>query len=282
MNAAPAAKPTVSAFIVCLNEEKQIRRCLESVKWCDEIVVVDSGSTDNTLAICREYTDRIFQRPRPGHSEQKQFALEQCRCDWVLNIDSDEEVSMELRGEILGVLSRKASDRDRTQGYDICRLIHFLDRWWDHGGWYPEYRLRFFQRKSTRWGGVNPHEKALVSGKITKLRGVIYHHTYTSLHHQVECLNRHSTNMAKALSRAEVPYRANLPRILFHAVGRFVKFYFLKRGFKEGAPGFIVACVEAGYTFLKYAKLWEIQKFGEPVPSEPESLFKLDLHAPED
>ncbi len=248
----------VSAFIICFNEEQNIRRSLESIKWCDEIVIVDSGSTDRTLDICREYTKKIFVRPWPGHRAQKQFALEQCSNEWVLNLDSDEELSSELKNEITSVLSQPASKRDRIKGYLLCRVVYFLDKWWDKGGWYPEYRMRFFQRRFTKWGGIDPHEKAIVSGTIRKLHGNLNHYTYFSIRHQVETLNRYAANMARLMVAAGK--RPSLLNIIFNPLFRFFKFYILKLGFREGLPGFIVACSEAFGCFLKYVNIWEIHR----------------------
>ncbi|NLF25583.1 MAG: glycosyltransferase [Deltaproteobacteria bacterium] len=253
----PIRRASISAFVVCCNEEKNMVRCLESLKWCDEIVIVDSGSTDRTVEICRQYTDRIFYRKWNGHSEQKQFALDQCRGDWILNIDADEEVSTELKSQILRVLGLPKRRREAIKGYEVCRVVYFLGRWWDHGGWYPEYRMRFFQRRCVRWGGVNPHEKALIDGKTRRLKGAIYHYTYSGIPHQVECLNRHSSNSAKYLYLAGK--RTRFANIILNPAFRFFKFYILKRGFREGRAGFVVGCIEACYTFLKYVKLWEIQ-----------------------
>lgn len=262
----PFHRESISAFVVCCNEENNIRRCLESLKWCDEIVIVDSGSTDRTLEICREYTDKIFCRDWAGHRLQKQFALEQCSCEWVLNIDSDEEVSTYLRGEILEVLSRSKKNGNEIKGYDICRVVYFLGRWWDRGGWYPEYRRRFFRREFTRWGGIDPHEKALVDGPTKRLRGQLYHYTYSDFSHQIDSLNKHSSLMAKQLhSRGR---RCGLFNLWFNPLLRFVKFYILKRGFREGVPGLIIACLEAFYVFLKYIKLWELQRLH---PADKES-----------
>jgi glycosyltransferase involved in cell wall biosynthesis len=154
-----AERPRVSAIIVCFNEEGNIRACLESVRWCDETVVVDSRSTDRTLDIVREFTERIFVREWPGYREQKQFALDQARYEWVLNVDADERVSPELRSELQREL---ASGDPRIVGYWIPRLVYYLGRWWYRGGWFPDYRLRFFRRERAKWGGVNPHEKVTV------------------------------------------------------------------------------------------------------------------------
>src|SRR5438477_414102 len=163
----------LSCTIICYDEEEGIRAALESVKWCDEIVVVDSFSTDRTVEICREYTDRIFQREWPGFVEQKAFALEQTRCAWVLNLDADERVSPELRREIEEVLRDPDAD-----GYYVPRLVYYLGRWWRRGGWYPDYRLRLFRRDKVVWGGIDPHEKVILHGRSRRLRGPLLHYTY--------------------------------------------------------------------------------------------------------
>ena len=130
------ARSSISAFIVCCNEERQIRRCLESVSWCDEIVIVDSGSKDKTLSICNEFTHKITHKDWEGYVKQKRFALEQCSSDWVLNVDADEEVSQELKEEILAILTKDAQPGQASiNGYFLNRVVFFLDRWWRKGGW---------------------------------------------------------------------------------------------------------------------------------------------------
>ena len=241
-----------------MNEEQNIRRCLESIKWCDEIVVVDSGSTDETLSICREYTDRIFERNWPGFVEQKRFALTQCVHEWVLNVDADEEVSPELRDELIEVLSADMKQQVEQSGYYLLRVVFYLNRWWRKGGWFPEYRLRFFRRKATSWGGEDPHEKALVTGKIAKLNTELRHYTYADMSQHARSLNLLSSVAAASMhSRGE---DSTLLQMLLNPVYRFIKFYIIKKGFLEGLPGFIVALLEAYYVFLKYAKLWEMER----------------------
>ena len=256
----PLHREKVSAFVICLNEERNINRALRSLSWCDEIVLVDSGSKDKTLELAAKYTDKIIYNAWPGHSAQKQFALEHCTNNWILNIDADEEVSMELKSEIEKILR---SPEQAAEGYNICRLIYYLQRWWDKGGWYPEYRLRFFQRKFTHWGGVNPHEKALVDGKVKKIKGFIYHYTYRDMNHQVQALQKHAQIAAESLYRQSC--KARVFNLLLNPAFRFFKFYILKRGFLEGLPGLTVAVLESYYTYLKYLTLWQLQKKGKAV-----------------
>ncbi|MCO6430541.1 MAG: glycosyltransferase family 2 protein [Deltaproteobacteria bacterium] len=246
----------ISAFIVCWNEERNIRRCLESVKWCDEIVIVDSGSTDATLQICKEYTDQITHRPWSGYVEQKRFALSLCSHDWALNIDADEEVSPELMTEIRSTLNSAQSSQ--VNGYALSRVVYYLGKWWRKGGWYPEYRLRLCRKNRTTWGGTDPHEKAIVEGATAKLSGELRHYTYTGVADQISRLNRYSTTIAENLYRSGE--RSSAIKIFLNPVSRFFKFYILKKGFREGLPGLIVACIEAYYAFLKYVKLWELER----------------------
>jgi glycosyltransferase involved in cell wall biosynthesis len=248
-------RSTISAFIVCMNEETQIRRCLESVKWCDEIVVIDSGSTDKTLEICKEYDCKIYQRDWPGYVLQKTFGLEKCSSEWVLNLDADEEVSKELQEEIQKVLGK---DAKTVNGYLISRIVFFLNIWWRKGGWYPEYRLRLCRKAYTKWGGLDPHEKATVSGKTVKLKGELYHYTYTDITDQTKTLNSYSFQSAKSLH--SVGKHFSLLKLIFNPFLRFLKSYIFKKGFLEGIPGFIVAYQDAYYVFLKYAKMWEIER----------------------
>ncbi len=252
------ARPGISAFIICLNEASQIERCLKSVEWCSEIVVIDSGSTDHTLEICKKYTDKIYHRAWTGYVDQKKFGLEHCSHEWIFNLDADEEVSEELRGEIQNLIKADQQSQLPENGFLINRVVFYLGRWWRRGGWYPEFRLRLCRRSHTSWGGDDPHEKAIVSGATSKLKGELYHYTYTNIADQVARLNSFSTSAARSLHAKGA--QASLADIFVRPVFRFIKFYFLKRGFRDGLPGFIVALLEMYYVFLKYIKLWEHNK----------------------
>ncbi len=241
----------ISCFIICFNEEASIRRCLESVKWCDEIVIVDSFSTDHTLEVCREYTSRIIQRPWPGYVEQKRFALTQITHEWGLNIDADEEVSPELRSEILHVLQRNDPAVD---GFYISRFVYYLGRWWRRG-WYPEYRLRLFRKDKVRWGGVNPHEKALLRGHAEHLYGDLYHYTYKDISHHLRALN--SLTEVAAQEKQVRGKESRAATLLFRPLWRFLRLYLQRGTAIYGAAGFFVSVTAAFYVFLKYAKLWE-------------------------
>ena len=246
----------VSCFIICKNEEDFIRDCLESVRWCEEIVVVDSFSTDRTVSICLEYTDRVYQRVWPGFVEQKRWALGRTRNDWVLNLDADERVSPELRDELERTL---VEEGDVRWGYYIPRLVFYLGRWWRRG-WYPEYRLRLFRKSYVTWGGVDPHERAFLADESMagRLGGDIWHLTYRDLGNQLRTIHRFTGIAAReAAARGK---RFRLWNLVINPAVQFLKFYVLKRGFLEGIPGYFIAYIMSFHVFLKYARLWELEE----------------------
>jgi glycosyltransferase involved in cell wall biosynthesis len=250
---APATRPTVSAIVVCFNEEKNIGRCLESLAWCEEIVVIDSFSTDRTVEICRQFTDRVLQRTWAGYRDQKAFAHSQATKDWVILVDSDEQVPAALQKEIREALQK---DDGAYAGYAIPRLVFYLKRWWRRGGWYPDYDVRLFRRDRASWGGQDPHEKILVDGRVRRLKNPLHHFTYRDIADHVERINRFTSISARELQRGGRP--AYVLDALFRPAARFFSSYVLKRGFMEGFAGFYVAVTAAVYVFLKYAKLWEL------------------------
>jgi len=247
-------KAGISAIVVCFNEEGNIRDCLESLKWCDEIVVVDSFSTDRTVEICRQYTDRVIQRPWAGYRDQKAFAHSQATKEWVFLVDADERVSPELREEIRTALERFGAS---CAGFSVPRLVHYLGRWWWRGGWYPDYDIRMFRRDRATWGGLDPHERILVDGTVRRLKNPLYHFSYRDVSDHIRRINRFTTLSAGELRNQGARWRLadNLLRPAF----RFFRSYVWKRGFVEGLPGFFVAATAAIYVYLKYAKLRELE-----------------------
>ena len=254
-----APREPISAFVICFNEEEHIEECLKSLLFCDEIVLIDSFSTDKTIEIARRLGAKIIQRPWPGYREQKAFGLNAVANEWVVNIDADERISEELRENILRVLtSAHAGDPQikKIAGYYVNRVVFYLGRWWRKGGWYPEYRLRVFRRQLVQWGGIEPHEKAIVNGETAILPGEIYHFTYKNMAEQFSRL--HSLSSIAAREEFEMGRRANIPSLFINPILRMLKFYFLKKGYREGMAGLVVAGVEGVYTYMKYAKLWEL------------------------
>jgi glycosyltransferase involved in cell wall biosynthesis len=245
--------PTVSAIVVCFNEENNIGDCLKSLRWCDEIVVVDSFSTDRTLEICKQFTEHVFQRPWSGYRDQKAFAHSQATKEWVILVDSDERVSPELQSEIREALEK---DGHHYAGYAVPRLVFYLKRWWLRGGWYPDYDVRLFRRDRATWGGKDPHEKILVDGQVRRLQNPLHHFTYRDMADHLERINRFTSIAARELKHGG--QRPRLSDALLRPAARFFSSYILKRGFMEGFAGFYVAVTAAVYVFLKYAKLWEL------------------------
>lgn len=249
----------VSSFLVCKNEEAHIEECLKSLDFCDEIIVVDSYSTDRTLEICKKFNVKLIQREWPGYKIQKEFACNQTKNDWVLFMDADEVVSYELRAKILELISNPNDVRlKKYSAFRIKRVMFYLGKWWRKGGWYPEYRIRFFKRNKVQWVGAEPHENLNVNGNIGELEGEILHYSYEDIPDQVKKLSSH------AFTRAKFDYdfgkRATFYDILAKPPARFLKFYFVKKGFLEGSAGFIVAILESFYTYMKYARLWELER----------------------
>ena len=247
-------KPEISAIVVCFNEEDNIGRCLASLKWCDEIVVVDAFSTDRTVEIARRYTDRVIQRRWSGYRDQKSFAHSQASREWVFLVDSDEEVSAELRAEIGDALSRFGAGVD---AFTVPRLVFYLGRWWRRGGWYPDYDIRIFRNDRARWGGVDPHEKILVDGPVRRLRNPLFHYSYRDVADHWRRINRFTEIAASEQDGGGRPWRWS--DTLLRPPFRFFRSYVLKRGFMEEFPGFFTAATAAMYVFLKYVKLRELE-----------------------
>jgi len=240
------ARELISCFIVCQDEERQIVDCLESVRWCDEIVVVDGGSRDRTPELCRRYTDRVLYNAWPGYVEQKRFGFARVSHPWVLNVDADERVSDELRDEITALLHNPAPDVD---GYYVRRLVYYLGRWWHRGPWYPGYRLRLVRRSHAEWGGTDPHDLAIVRGRTRRLQAPLLHYTYRDISDHIATVNR-LTDAAAGSDRS----RASLMSLMLRPAWRFAWTYTFAGGFREGFVGLFVCMTAAFYVFLRLAK----------------------------
>jgi glycosyltransferase involved in cell wall biosynthesis len=244
----------ISAIIITYNEEKNIRRCLESVKWCDEIIVVDSQSSDKTKEIAREYTDKIFLGLWEGFGEKKNFAREKASGPWILSVDADEEISEDLKKEI----KEKINSENPKAGYFIPRKSQFLGKWILHSGWYPDYVLRLFQKEQGKFNQKLVHESAIVEGETEYLKNEILHYTYPNLEIYLDKLNVYSSLYAKM--RVPEGKKTGWGKIIFHPLAIFFKMYFLKKGFLDGKEGLILALCSAFHTLVKYTKLWQLQK----------------------
>ena len=244
--------PRLSVTIITLNEEASLPACLDSVRWADEVIVVDSGSADRTCEIARAAGAHVLPHAWEGHVRQKQFALEQATGDWILCLDADERVSPELKAEIETALRTPA---EGTDGFSMPRHTFYLGRWIDHGGWYPDRKVRLVRRGRARWTGIDPHDRLAPDGRVGELAGEIHHYTYRDLAHQLRTIQNFS-DIAVREWRTE-GRGFSLARLLFHPPAKFLSCYVWKLGFLDGLPGFLIAVNSAYYVFLKHAKLWE-------------------------
>ncbi len=244
----------ISAIVRTYNEEQNIQDCLASLTWADEIIIVDAFSTDRTVALARAFTDRVISQEWLGHVGQSQFATDATRNLWVFSLDADERVSPELRDEIL------ALDLEQTphDAYDVPRRHFFLQRWINHSGWYPDRNIRLFRKDRCRWGGYEPHDKIQVPGSLCHLRHDIYHYIYRDMGHYAETKNRYATRTARDHFRTG--RRATLLHFTLRPLYTFFDRYLIRGGILDGAAGYIIAVMEAYGVFLKYLRLYEMQR----------------------
>lgn len=243
----------LSVCIICQDETDTIKDCLESVKWADEIVVLDSGSTDNTLEIVAQYTDKVFiNSDWQGFGIQKQRAQSYASNDWVLSIDSDERVTEELKKEIEVVLKKN----DQTKVYAMPRLPNVFGHFLRHSGWYPAHKIRLFPRLVAQYDDQKVHEKLVFNKdvEIVYLKKDLLHYTYSSLEQYL----KKSASYAAAWSeqRQLKGKKVSLIQGLLHGIGCFFKIYIFRAGFLDGRYGFLIAVLSAHSTFVKYADLW--------------------------
>ena len=249
---------TISICIICFNEEKNIRRCLESSTWADEIIAVDSMSQDRTVEIAREYTDKVYQRVWPGYIDQKNFALSKAKSDWVLSIDADEEISQGLQEEIRKEIEKK----DAKDGYRIPRLSFYQGRWIKHSGFYPDRQLRLFRREQGQWMGGRVHERVEIKGSIGDLNSDLLHYPYNGIiSGQLKTVDSFSSLMAEDMYESGKRYHLLL--LLLRPLFKFIEVYLLRLGFLDGLAGFIIAVTSAYAMFVRYVKLRELwNRFG--------------------
>ena len=255
----------LSAAIITFNEENNIKACIDSfIDIVDEVVVVDSFSSDKTREICLSYPQVTFtQQPFEGHIQQKNRAIELCTGDWILALDADERVSSELKAAILGFF--ESGPKDDCVGVKFPRLTCHLNRAIRHSGWYPNARFRLFKKGFARWGGENPHDKIILTGQGRRIQGDLLHYSFTDLAHQMQTVNTFSS--IAAYTRYGRGRRFRYWRLLLKPPVKFIELYLLKRGFLDGTAGFIIAMASACSTFLKEAKLYEMDKLARPAPS---------------
>ncbi len=241
----------LTVTIITYNEEHNIENCLESVKnIADEIIVVDSFSTDNTENIAKKYKVRFIKNKFEGHIEQKNFAIQQAKYNHVLSLDADEILSKQLFDEIVKVKNNWEFD-----AYYFNRLTNFCGKWIKHSGWYPDKKLRLWDTTKGEWGGVNPHDCVICKANTTKqyLKGDLLHYSFSTIYQHIEQINKFSE--IKAVGLHKKGKKTNIFQIIFSPILKFLKSYFLQFGFLDGFYGFVIAINSAHSNFLKYTKL---------------------------
>ena len=248
----PASRQPRSVAIISLNAATQLADCLQSVRFADEIVVVDSGSTDGTQALAASFGARVIQQDWLGFGPQKQFAVEAAKHDWVLCLDADERLSPALQASIEMALKTPS-----TATFRFARCNRFLGRYLKHGEGYPDWSLRLFDRRQARWSNDAVHEKVLTESRIDELSGDLLHDSAESLASYLSKQNRY-TSLAAEMALASGK-RASFGRIALSPLIRFIKFYFIRQGFRDGLPGLIHISIGCFNSFMKYSKMLERQ-----------------------
>jgi len=275
-----SAAPRLSVCVITFQEEDRLPDCLASVSFADEIVVVDSNSSDRTGEIAERAGARVIRRAFPGYVEQVNFAAEQARGAWVLALDADERLSPELAREIREVVAREDAGGEVAVAYEMPRCAWYLGRWIRHGAWYPDRKLRLWRRGRARWEGRNPHDHAYADGPTERLQGDLLHLSYRDVSDHLRTIDRFTTIMADARHAEGERFRWH--QLLLSPPLRFARDFLWKRGFLDGAAGFLIAVLASYYVFLRHLKLWELQRASASPPRDvPEAKEAADVRHPE-
>ncbi len=247
----------LTVTVITFNEAEHIAAALDSVAWADEIIVVDSGSTDGTVDVARAKATRVIVREWPGYSAQKNFAADQASNDWVLSMDADERVTPALATEIRALVASGPGAR----GYKVRRVTHYLGQWIRSTDWFPDYQLRLYDRRAGRWNGLRIHESFLLAeGAPAELHGELEHYAYRDIAHHLHKINLYTTLIAEQWH--EEGRRASAIQVLVHPLLAFLRNYVMRAGVKQGTAGLIISVLNSYYVFLKFAKLWERRRRG--------------------
>jgi glycosyltransferase involved in cell wall biosynthesis len=260
--------PKVSVTIITLNEADHIAAAIGSAGWADEILVVDSGSTDATLDIARAKGARVLCRDWSGYVDQKNFAAEQATNDWIFSLDADERIPPALAAEIRSVVAGEPSRR----GYRVPRVGYHLGRWVRTTDFYPDYQTRLYDRRAARWRGKYVHESVAVDGPVGQLRHELEHYSYRDLRDHLDRINCYSTLAARQMH--EAGRRANVFHLVVHPPAAFLRNYLLRGGILDGTAGLAISAMNSYSVFLKFAKLWELQRSDRSA--RPETPLRPD------
>lgn len=246
--------PKLSVTVITKNEEADLADALASVAWADELIVVDSHSTDATVSTAKRFTDQVFVRDWNGYAHQKNYAASLATHDWILSLDADERATPALADEI----RRTLSGTPHAAAYRIPRVTWHLGRWVRTTDWYPDYQTRLYDRRSAEWTGRYVHESVTVRGITGQLRGELQHFAYRDISEHIETIDRYTTYAARQMR--EAGRRAGVVDLAVHPPLAFLRNYVAHGGFRDGLPGFVISAMNSYYVFLKFAKLWELQR----------------------
>ena len=258
-------RASIGCAIIVFNEERNIRECLETVRWMDEIVVVDAYSTDRTVEICQEFTDKIFQRRWCGFGVQKNFAIDRVKADWVFILDADERISSALQSDIEMIL--QSQGKDLPVVYSVPRKNFYYGKWVKHAGCYPDRQLRLFRNGAGHLDDEEPHNKFVFQGKLGELTSALDHFTERTINDHFRKFRNFTTLAAQERGRSKsFVYVVDLiGRPLF----TFCKYYISRKGCADGIRGFLISVFASMYTFVKYAKLWDMLRAGRSYDNRP-------------
>jgi (heptosyl)LPS beta-1,4-glucosyltransferase len=247
--------PPVSAIVITKNEADAIADALKSLAWADEIIVVDAESTDSTVAIARQFTERVYVRAWNGYVDQKNHAAALAAHDWIFSLDADERVTDDLSAEIRALLQSEPP----VSAYRMPRVSFYLGRWMRTTDMYPDYQLRLYDRRHAKWDGLHVHESVKVdTDAVGYLKNELQHYPYKDLSEHLIRMDRYTSLAARQMF--EKGRRATRLELLFHPPIAFARNYILKGGFRDGKAGLIISLVNSYYVMLKFAKLWELQR----------------------
>ena len=246
--------PPVSVTIITLDEEEHIGPAIDSAAWADEVLVVDSGSTDRTMEIARSKGARVLTRAWTGYVDQKNFAADQAAHDWIFSLDADERIPPPLAQEITSIVAKEPPYR----GYRVPRVTFHLGRWIRTTDFYPDYQMRLYDRRTGRWQGRYVHESVKVDGPTSQLTQDIEHYSFRDLRDQIKRINQYST--LSAMQMYEAGRRTGPIEIVVHPPAAFLRNYVLRRGFMDGTAGLLISLLNAWGVGLKFMKLWELQR----------------------
>jgi glycosyltransferase involved in cell wall biosynthesis len=249
----------ISATVIAYNEEKDIARCLKSLSFCDEIIVVDSFSTDQTAEIAKKLGAKVYQKKWEGYGQQKNYAMSLAKNEWVLNLDADEEVTLELKDEIL----EKISSNPKVNGFMIARKTFYRNKWIQHGGWYPNYVTRLSRKSKSKWTEPSVHETLVVEGMVEKLKNPMNHYTFQDMKDHFQTNVKYAKQGAIALYEKGV--KPSILKLLLKPISKFFETYFFKLGFLDGLYGFIISVNAAHSIFMKYSYLYELKEEHEKI-----------------